>query len=452
MGRASGPWHAPADAEWLEENLMQSRTSDAVPVTAQPDSHPAFLAIGMFVVLLLTYALNAMDRQLFPLLVTNVRKDYGFSLADAGLLSTVFTLGMALAGVPTGYLMTRLSRKMVGIVGIVIFSAAMVLTAFCPGFWTMLICRAATGLGEAMQLTALLAIAAAYFARYRSAAVGSVNFCFGLGAIVGPLWGGALLVRYQSWKAPVIVFGLLGVVAIAMILVLVRSWLTESVAPALVRKGAQGASALANRNTLVLVLCSILGGLVIYGYLGMYPTFLREHLGYSPKATGSVMGIYGLGVLISIFGGWLGDRFSPRPVLGGAFLGAAALGYLLFHGSPAFSAQATLSFVWGLIVSGTIYVNLAGYHVKSVTGDLAGKASGLFVTSLYGSAAFAGYTLGWLATRTGWLAAGEIQISGAALIAAAAVLALRPDQMALSVAGAKKLQAADQGRAAGSGS
>ena len=52
-----------------------------------------------FGVLLASYAINAMDRQLFPLLAPEVRREYGFSLEAIGFLSTVFTLGMAGAGV-----------------------------------------------------------------------------------------------------------------------------------------------------------------------------------------------------------------------------------------------------------------------------------------------------------------------------------------------------------------
>jgi len=143
------------------------------------------------------------------------------------------------------------------------------------------------------------------------------------------------------------------------------------------------------------------------------------------------MSFYGLGTLGSIAGGWLGDRFSPRLVLSTTFFCAAALGYLLFHGSGAFVTQAILSFVWGLIVSGVIYVNLAGYHVKALRSSVASRASGVFVTSLYGSAAFAGYLVGWIATRAGWTTAGEIQISLLSVVAGGLALALQPQRMSL---------------------
>jgi len=383
----------------------------------------------MFGVLLASYAINAMDRQLFPLLVPEVRRQYGFSLAGVGFLSTVFTLGMAFAGVPTGYLLVRFSRKTVMQAGIALFSAGTVLTVIARGFPDMLIYRAATGIGEAMQLTVLITIAVNYFIRNRSAALGAINFSFGLGAIVSPILGGALLGAYRSWQAPMAAFGLVGFLAIAVIAVSVAPWFTEGETVTYERKDRGGAPTLVNRNTVLLTVMSLIGGLVLYGYLGMYPTFLREGLGYSPAAAGTVMSFYGLGALGSIAGGWLGDRFSPRLVLSSTFFCAAALGYLLFHGSGAFVPQAVLSFLWGLIVSGVIYVNLAGYHAKALRSSLAGRASGIFVTSLYGSAAVAGYLVGWIATRAGWTTAGEIQISLLSLVAGGLALALQPNQM-----------------------
>ena len=63
--------------------------------------------------LLASYVMNAMDRALFPLLAADVRREYGYSLANLGLVSTIFTLGMAMAGLPAGFLLARYSRKAV---------------------------------------------------------------------------------------------------------------------------------------------------------------------------------------------------------------------------------------------------------------------------------------------------------------------------------------------------
>ena len=386
----------------------------------------------MFGVLLASYVVNAMDRQLFPLLAPEVRRQYGFSLAGIGFLSTIFTLGMAVAGVPTGYLLARFSRKTVVQVGIALFSVGTILTVGAAGFTDMLLYRAATGIGEAMQLTVLLAIGTTYFVSHRAVAVGSVNFSFAAGAIVSPVLGGALLSVYQSWRVPMIVFGVLGFLAMLVIAFGVKPWLTEHAADTSTGVAYGGAATLINRNTVLLTIMSLIGGLVIYGYLGMYPTFLREGLGYAPTTAGFVMSTYGLGALASIGGGWIGDRFPPRVVLSAAFWLAAAVGYLLFHGSAGVASQVLLSFFWGVIVSGLIYVNLAGYQLKALDSRLAGRGSGLFVTSLYGSAAAAGYLMGWIVTNAGWAAAGTIQISLLSLIAGVLALALRPVAMTRS--------------------
>src|SRR2546426_779532 len=413
----------------METRSNSGLISEAVPEQIQ--TAPRRAAIAMFAVLLGSYVINAMDRQLFPLLVPEVRRQYGFSLADVGLLSTVFTLGMALAGLPTGYLLSRFSRKTVLQAGIALFSVCTVLTVMAFGFSDMLLYRAATGIGEAMQLTILLAIGANYFAACRAAAVGSVNFSFGIGAIISPILGGALLSVYKSWQVPLVFFGLLGFVAIVVISLTVRPWFTESQASAGERVDGGGAQTLMNRNTILLTAMSIIGGFVIYGYLGMYPAFLRESLRYSPTTTGTVISLYGLGALSSIGGGWLGDHFSPRLVLGSAFLLAAVLGFLMFNGSGAVLPQVMLSFGWGIVVSGIIYVNLGGYHVKSLRRALASRGSGIFVTSLYGSASVAGYVMGSLATQGGWAVAGTIQLTLLSLVAALLALALRADQMSV---------------------
>lgn len=388
-------------------------------------------AVAMFIVLLASYIINAMDRQVFPILVANVRDEYGFSLAEGGLLSTVFTLGMGLAAIPAGYMLSRWPRKLTLQLGILLFSATTLLTAFSVGFWDMFAYRAISGLGESLHLTALLAVAATYFSRHRAAAIGSVNLCFALGAIIGPSLGGVLLASYDSWRVPLILFGLLGLVAILVVGTTVRRSLTESQAVSQERHDTRGASSILNHNTILLAVVTVIGGLIIYSYLGMYPTFLREELGYSGAEAGFVMSIFGLGALASVGGGWVGDRFPPRPVMVVCFLVVAIIGFLLFNGPTSFAAQATLSFIWGVFASAILYVNLAGYHVKAVRGELSGAASAVFVATLYIPAAFSGYIVGWIVGLSSWTTAGNIQLSLLSVVAALTVLALRTDRMAL---------------------
>ena len=109
-----------------------------------------------------------------------------------------------------------------------IFSAGTLITVLAVGFADMLAYRAVTGIGEAMQLTALLAIFSSYFSRYRASAVGGLNYAYAAGAIAGPALGTYLLQSFGTWRAPMVVFGLIGFVMMVVVAVVVRPWLSEA--------------------------------------------------------------------------------------------------------------------------------------------------------------------------------------------------------------------------------
>jgi MFS transporter, DHA1 family, inner membrane transport protein len=415
--------------------MVLSSTQPVGEVDTRAGAARVFALLGIAIVVG-SYVINAMDRSLFPLILPEVRCEYGFNLPEAGLMSTVFTIGMALAGLPTGYLMSHYARKSVAQIGMFIFSVATLVTVLAAGFTDMLVYRAFTGIGEAMQLTALLAIVSSYFARYRAVGIGALNCSYGVGAVLGPLLGAAMLSAYGTWRAPMIGFGIIGFASIVLVALFVRRPVSEVKVASGTKSGSTigGAHTLRNRNTLLLVLLSCIAGLAIFGFLGMYPTYLREQLHFTPTDTGKLMSIYGLGVLASVGGGLLGDRFPMRPMLVVSFLIAAGIGWLLFNGPADFTSQAVLSFAFGVAFSGVIYVNLAAYHVKAVRGELSGRASGIFVTSFYAAASVAGYAIGWLATTLGWTLAGDLQLCATCLVGILLALALKPERIARSVA------------------
>ena len=415
-----------------EDRTIQDQAAVTQTKTTESMSGARGVAIAMYCLLLVSYLLMAADRYLFPVLAPDIRKAFGFSLANTGLLSTIFTLGLGISGLPTGYLLTHYTRKMVLLFGIVIFSAATALTTVVPGFWSMLVCLAAQGIGMSMLATSMFALAASYFSENRSAAIGSVNFSYGIGGFLGPYLAGKLRQSYNSWHAPMIYFGLFGFAMVVLIAVTVRPWFSETRHAVQAKADRGGALNLANRNTVVLTILSVIHGLSMYGFLGLYPTFLREVLHYSPANAGKVIGFFGLGALLSIPCGWIGDRYSPKLVLSGSLLSIAVLGYLFFQQSPTMPTRELLTFIYGVTGSAVLYVNLAAYHVKALRSSLSSRGSGMFVTSLYSGAAFGGYLLGGIAARGGWLLAGEIQMSLLSLVGAAlALVALRPSEMSL---------------------
>ena len=150
------------------------------------------LALTMLVILALSYVVNSMDRQVFPVLLPAVSQEFGITLSPGGLLTTIFTLGIAVAGFPAGRMVDRYSRKCMVMIGIAIYSIFTSLTALALGFWDMLFYRATTGIGEGMQQAAMFAAVGSYFYRNRAVAIGVLNFAFGAGSFIGPLVHGFL--------------------------------------------------------------------------------------------------------------------------------------------------------------------------------------------------------------------------------------------------------------------
>jgi MFS family permease len=70
------------------------------------------------------------------------------------LLSTIFTLGIGLGGLPAGYLMNRMSRKHLLVIGIAVYSLFTILTPLALNGLDMGICRTPSGSGEALQVDA----------------------------------------------------------------------------------------------------------------------------------------------------------------------------------------------------------------------------------------------------------------------------------------------------------
>lgn len=381
-------------------------------------------AFWMFVLLLVSYIVNAMDRQLFSVLAADVRGALHLSVPQVGLAATIFTLGIGVAGLPTGYLLGKMSRKNVATIGLLIFSVATFLTAYAKGLPDLLVYRFISGLGEAMQLTALLAIGTTYFYKNRGLAASSLNFTFGLGAIIGPNLG-AMILSSTHWQMPFVVFGLLGAVVLVPILFFVKSWFTEAQVSDEDKKDIGFANednladSIWSKKPMILALATVFAGLAIYSYLGLYPTFLREALGFTPKQAGLAVSFYGFGALLSLFGGMLGDRYNYRKVLFVSLIISAISGGLLFSGlGSSMALHILFSFIFGGAISGMVYANLSAGIIKSVKRFNASYASGLFVTSLYVPAAFTGYILGALKESLGWTIAGIIMVSACAVIAA----------------------------------
>jgi MFS family permease len=173
---------------------------------------------------------------------------------------------------------------------------------------------------------------------------------------------------------------------------------------------------------IITILTAAAVGLVMFGYIGLYPTFLQQGLGFEPATAGFAASMFGVGALMGIPAGYLGDRLNQRWVIIMALVGVIVVSYLLFNVAKTPFPHYVLSFLFGTFASGFLFVNVYALMQRSVKTTMIGRASGTFITSLYGAAAFSGYVFGFLVGRFDWSGAAAIQLILVSFIAAVAML------------------------------
>ncbi len=408
---------------------MSQPAETAGTLTGTEQSGARNVALAMFGLLLVCYTLMSADRYHISILAPDIRAALGLSLPQMGALTTLFTLGIGIAGLPAGALIARYSRKAVLLAGIVLFSIATYLFTVATSFASMLVFVIMQGIGMSFLATGMFSLAASYFANNRVAAVGMVNVCFGLGSFLGPWAIGNIRGSTGNWETPPLVFAACGAVLAVLVALLVRPWFSETKAVAKKGEDTGGADSLINHNTMILGALSIIYGLGVYGFLGLYPTFLRESLQFTPPEAGAVLKYFGAGGLLAFFGGMLGDRMSPKIVIVGASLGVVVLGYFLYLPDLSVTTREILVGLYGVVGAGVLYTNLGGAHIKALRRSLSSRGSSMFVTTLYAGGAFGGYLMGALVRNFEWVVAGRLQISLLALIGAVLALWLRPSEM-----------------------
>ena len=370
----------------------------------------------------------AADRYLISMLGPDIRDALGLSLRQMGTLTTIFTLGIAIAGLPAGALIAKTSRRTVLLLGIALFSVATLLFTQATGFASMFVLIVMQGAGMSFLATAMFALSASYFWKTRVAALGIVNVCFGLGSFIGPWAIGNIRGSTGSWQSPMVVFGLVGIALAILCVLVVRGWFTETKGSAVHEEHTGGADTLLNRNTIIFSVLSVLYGLTVYGYLGLYPTFLRDVLQLTPVEVGSIMPFFGLGSLTAFFAGQLGDRYPTKIVLSIGLIVLIVVGYFLYLPGLSVTTYKAMALLVGIFGAAIVYTNLTGGHIKALRRSLANKGSSMFISSVYAGGALGGLVMGSMVESWGWERAGQVQMSLLSLIAIVLVLGLKPSE------------------------
>lgn len=145
---------------------------------------------------------------------------FGTGPAEFGLVVSVYTFGAAASGFLAAFHIDRFDRK-VALLGIYAgFCVATALCALAPGFWTLLIARAAAGIFGGIAGSVIYAIVGDLIPEARrGTAMGVIASAFSISSIAGvPV--GLFLANHFNWRAPFILLSAGGV------LIWIMAWRT----------------------------------------------------------------------------------------------------------------------------------------------------------------------------------------------------------------------------------
>lgn len=156
-----------------------------------------------------------------------------------------------------------------------------------------------------------------------------------------------------------------------------------------------------NARTVMLGFAAVCASIAVYGLSGLYPTYLRSALAFTPQQTGFVMSA--IERLLRSGRGGLGDRFGHQRILMVALPAAAVSGSLPFtelHRSVYLHAGAAI--IFGFAVLSLLYSNMSAIIIDSMSAARTSQSSGMFIASYYIPASFAGYLEARLKEVTDW--------------------------------------------------
>ncbi|RRK10833.1 MFS transporter [Lactiplantibacillus garii] len=245
-----------------------------------------------------------------------VAADFKISTATAGMITSLYALGVAIGGPVLAVLTVKASRRRVILGALVAFVAGHLLISLAPTFTWLLIGRFAAATAHGILFALSSTIAAELVSQERQA--WAIAFIFGgftvATALGAPL--GTLISDNFGWRLPFLVIALLGVLAFLI------NWQTLP----LDQRNQQIPTwheqwrLLTNRAIALMLLVTILGyggTFVAFTYLS---PILQTVTHVSAQWISLILVIYGLAIA---FGNWLGGRLTPTEplrLLAGIFL------------------------------------------------------------------------------------------------------------------------------------
>ncbi|MHA6493503.1 MFS transporter [Pseudomonas borbori] len=342
-------------------------------------------------------------------LIPTIAADLGVSVPSAGLLVSLYALGVAVGAPLLTALTGKVPRKALLLGLMVLFTAGNLLAWQAPGYESLIVARIVTGLAHGVFFSIGSTIATSLVAKEKAASAIAIMFTGLTVALVTGVPLGTFIGQHFGWRETFLAVSALGVIAFIGSLLYVPRNIQHN----------KPASLLQQLQVLKQPRLLLVYAMTAIGYGGSFTAFtflapiLQDLAGFSAGSVSLVLLVYGVSVAFgNIWGGKLADKRGPISALKIIFLLLAAVLFLLsFTAHNPWLAVLTV-LLWGAVAFGNVpglqvyVVRQAEHHTPHAVDVASGLNIAAFNLGIAGGAWGGGLIVAHLGLiHTAWIGA-----------------------------------------------
>ncbi|MEZ8583337.1 MFS transporter [Vibrio cyclitrophicus] len=357
------------------------------------------MPLALFALTLSAFAIGTTEFVIVGLIPT-MASDLNVSLPSAGLLVSLYALGVAIGAPVLTALTGKWNRKLVLLGVMALFVVGNLLAWQAPGYNTLIAARILTGLAHGVFFSIGSTIATGLVSKDKAASAIAIMFTGLTVALVTGVPLGTYIGQTFGWQATFLIVAILGLVALIGSAFLVPNNLKQ---PPTAKISTQLKVLTQPRLLLVYAITAL-------GYGGTFTAFtflapiLENVSGVDSSSISLIMLVYGVSVAVgNIWGGKMADKMGPIKALTVIFSGLASVLVIFnFTAVNPYASVATI-LVWGAFAFGNV-PGLQVYVVKlaeKYTPDAVDVASGLNIAAFNVGIALGSWGGGLIVAKSG---------------------------------------------------
>ena len=308
------------------------------------------MPLALFALTLSAFAIGTTEFVIVGLIPT-IAEQLNVSLPSAGLLVSLYALGVAIGAPILTALTGKLPRKWLLVGLMALFTAGNLLAWQAPGYESLIVARILTGLAHGVFFSVGSTLATGLVAKEKAASAIAIMFSGLTVALVTGVPLGTWIGQVFGWRETFLVVSALGVIAMAGSLLLIPNNLPKGAASSIREQ-----LAVLTKKPLLMVYAK-----TALGYGGAFTAFtflapiLQQVSGFGANAVSLILLVYGVSVAVgNIWGGKLADKMGPLPALKLMFGGLALILLMLTFTAPHPVLAVFTVLVWGAFAFGNV--------------------------------------------------------------------------------------------------